>query len=40
VGVAAGDGERGVTQHVLDDADVDALLEQERRRRVPGVVDA
>ena len=39
VGVALGLAELGVAEDLLDDADVDALLQQERRGGVPGVVD-
>ena len=39
VGVALGLAELGVPEDLLYDPDVDALLQQERRRGVPGVVD-
>src|ERR1019366_8623594 len=39
VGVALGLAELGVPEDLLYDPDVDALLQQEPRRGVPGVVD-
>jgi hypothetical protein len=38
-GVALGLDELGVAKNLLDDADADALFEQERRRSVPSVMD-
>jgi len=38
VGVALGCGNPGVTQNLLHDTDVSALLDQQGRRRVPGIV--
>jgi hypothetical protein len=40
VGVALGLAELGVAEYLLDDADVDALFEQERCRGVASVVDS
>ncbi len=40
VGVTLGLAELGVAEDLLDDADVDALLEQERGGGVAGVMDS
>ena len=40
VGVALGLADLGVTEHLLDNPDVDVLLQQERGCGVPGVVNA
>jgi hypothetical protein len=40
VRVALGGRDTGVAQELLDDADADALLDEERGRSAPGIVEA